>query len=399
MLSFPNEPYKAPLDWVPRGLASYTTLQCDIKNAFEFSTTLIDEASGGENVLEDLIVEIKKDENGPQIDIRKDLVGHVGQRVTVVTDYKLPITPTSERLLFAAETTNEKALAEAVKKSLQDDPDVIKRTFGDYVIWEMKAEEPPVAAVVIEHPGGGDGAAAKPEGKLEGKPAEKKVEDVRLPNAAIAVAKGHLFVSSHVDFLEKILGKLPERERLGDDVDFRRVNEELKKLGAEEVSVRNFSRVDDEYRVTYELFREGKLPQADTVLAKLINRILGEDKEGVVRKPKLDGSKLPEFDVVRRYLGVGGSYVTSEKDGWLMVGFVLNKEPLSSEKSETSKAASETPVADAAKTDANTPKADAAKTDGAEPKTGAANPAEAPKTDAIAPTTGEAPKTDAPKSE
>jgi hypothetical protein len=382
MLSFPNRPDAPPLAWVPRSLATYTTVQCDIKNAFEYSATLIDEAFGGENVLRDLIEEIREDPNGPQIDIRRDLVGHLGQRATVLTDYKLPITPTSERLLFAVETTDEKALAEAVKKSLQDDPDVIKRVFGEYVIWEMKSEEPPVAAVVVEHPGGGgDGTGG---GDL--KPAEKKAEEVRLPNAAIAVAKGHLFVSSHVDFLEKTLSKLPERDRLDGDVDYLRVSDELKKLGAGEASSRNFSRIDDEYRVTYELFRAGKLPEADTMLAHLINRALGEEKEGVIRKARLDGSKLPDYDVVRRYLGVGGSYVTSEKDGWIMVGFVLNKEP--------------------AATVPDVPTSQP-KVDGDVPKPVAAAPAlevpkvddppkpdqEAPKTDAVAP------ETDGPKSE
>ena len=190
------------------------------------------------------------------------------------------------------------------------------------------------------------------------------------------MAKGHLFVSSHVDFLEKTLSELPERDRLDGDVDYRRVSDELKKLGAGETSARNFSRIDDEYRVTYELFREGKLPQADTMLAHLINRILGEEKEGVVRKARLDGSKLPEFDVVRRYLGVSGSYVTSEKDGWLMVGFVLNKEP-----------AATGPEAPASlpKTDGDAPKADAAER--RRPRRPKRCPSEAPKADAPAPKT------------
>ena len=122
---------------------------------------------------EDLIEEIREDPNGPQIDIRTDLVGHLGQRVTVMTDYKLPVTPTSERLLFAVETTNEKALAEAVKKSLQDDPDVIKRVFGDHIIWEMKAEDAPVAAVIVEHPGGGGDGGRSPAAGRPSRPRRK----------------------------------------------------------------------------------------------------------------------------------------------------------------------------------------------------------------------------------
>lgn len=386
MLAFPNRADAAPLDWVPRSLATYTTLQCDIKNAFEYSSTLVDEAFGGENILEDLITDIREDENGPQIDLRKDLVAHLGQRVTVITDYKLPVSPTSERLLFAIEATNTKALAEAVKKSLQDDPDVIKRVFGTHIIWEMKSEDAPVAAVTVEHPGGG-GDGGQATGEQDVKAIEKKVEEVRIPNAAIAVANGHLFVSSHVDFLEKILSKLPERDRLDGDVDYHRVGEELKKLGAVETSGRNFSRIDDEYRVTYELFREGKLPQADTMLAHLINRILGEEKDGVVRKARLDGSKLPEYEVVRRYLGVSGSYVTSEKDGWFMIGFVLNKEPTTTGQDLAAPATLALPTANG-----DAPKADA------EPAKPAAAKAEAPKAETPK-AASDVPKLETPKAE
>ena len=49
---------------------------------------------------------LKEDPNGPQIDLRADLIKHLGRRVSMLTDYQLPITTTSERLLFAIEATN-----------------------------------------------------------------------------------------------------------------------------------------------------------------------------------------------------------------------------------------------------------------------------------------------------
>ncbi|HEV3025118.1 MAG TPA: hypothetical protein VGX76_21755, partial [Pirellulales bacterium] len=54
--------------------------------------------------------------------------------------------------------------------------------------------------------------------------------------------------------------------------------------------------------------------------------LMGEEKEGVTRKPRLDGSKLPEYKIVERYLGPAGSFATSEKDGWLLVGFTVGDE-------------------------------------------------------------------------
>ena len=58
-----------------------------------------------------MIKSIEEDPNGPQINVRTDLVALLGGRATVVSDYLLPITPKSERMLVAVETTNEKELA------------------------------------------------------------------------------------------------------------------------------------------------------------------------------------------------------------------------------------------------------------------------------------------------
>jgi hypothetical protein len=46
----------------------------------------------------------------------------------------------------------------------------------------------------------------------------------------------------------------------------------------------------------------------------------------MTRRQKIDGSQLPEYEVVRRYLGPAGFQATSEPDGWFFKGFTLNKE-------------------------------------------------------------------------
>jgi hypothetical protein len=51
-----------------------------------------------------------------------------------------------------------------------------------------------------------------------------------------------------------------------------------------------------------------------------------ERTEGILRKQRVDGSKLPNFEAVRRYFGPAGRVMRSEKDGWFMSGAVLNKE-------------------------------------------------------------------------
>ena len=59
--------------------------------------------------------------------------------------------------------------------------------------------------------------------------------------------------------------------------------------------------------------------------------MLGSGEKGEIRKQEIDGSKLPEFKQVQKYLGPAGSYVHSEDDGWFIVGVLLKKETKSAE--------------------------------------------------------------------
>jgi hypothetical protein len=325
MLEFPNAADLAPEPWASRDLATYTTFHWDIQNAFAHVGSLLDEiAFGKEGVWEDTLQTLIKDPNGPQIDLERDLVAHLGQRVTIVTDYKLPITPTSQRHLLAIKASNADLLAKAIEKSMADDPRVKVRSFEKHVIWEIIPEELVVLDVDIQGPGLSDDLAVEDD--------DEQAAGVVLPNSAVTVADGYLLVSSHVDLLEKTLQGVAPRERLERDVDYRLVQAELAKLGSGPRCAEGFARTDEQYRATYEMFRLGRLPEMDTVFAELLNVVLGEDKEGVIRKPQLDASKLPEYEVVRRYLGPAGSFVASEEQGWFVVGFTLSKDtPLANE--------------------------------------------------------------------
>ena len=262
----------------------------------------------------------------PQIDLRAELIAHLGRRVTMITAYEEPITTTSERLLFAVEATNAKAVKAAIEKTMKTDPDVKLRKFKDleeYDIWEIvEAEQvgpPEIPTITIPSLTGEDAAAGEEEDPEED-------EDVRLlPHAAVTVAHGHLFVASHVDFLKKVLKPVEERETLNPSLDYRRVDGAIQQLGFAARCAQVFSRTDEEYRPTYELIRQGKMPQSETMLARVLNAIFATGKKGEFRPQKIDGSQMPEYDVVRRYLGPAGMAVTSEPKGWFFKGFTLKK--------------------------------------------------------------------------
>jgi hypothetical protein len=111
-----------------------------------------------------------------------------------------------------------------------------------------------------------------------------------------------------------------------DTADYQIVGDALGKIGSNEDSVHVFTRTDEAYRPTYELIRQGKMPESKTLLGKLLNRLLGPEEEGILREQQIDGSKMPEFDAVRRYLGPAGLFVRSDEDGWFTAGCMLSKD-------------------------------------------------------------------------
>jgi hypothetical protein len=332
MLVLPNQGEFTPQPWVPRDIATYTTFYFDVLNAFDNFGPLIEElAFQGEEGAWKESLEGLKEPTGPQIDVREELIEHLGNRISVLTDYQLPITTTSERLLFSIEAKEPRAVAKAIEKLFKNDPTWKRRGSGDQVIWEYVGDESPSteAPPVITF---GDAPPVAPPRSLrkmmKEKESEEEEEEERpplLPHAAITIWEGNLIIASHMDFLMKVLAPNEKPDPLNEDVDYLLVNEEIKKFEPKEKCARLFSRTDEEYRPTYELVRQNKMPESETMLAKVLNGLFGEGKRGAARTQKIDGSKLPDYQVVRRYLGDAGLQATSEPEGWYLKGFTLTK--------------------------------------------------------------------------
>jgi hypothetical protein len=163
-----------------------------------------------------------------------------------------------------------------------------------------------------------------------GQPAAVEEEDEEriLRNSAITVAHGHFLVATHVDLLRRVLDQRHVDDRLALSEDVQQIDTHLQRLGAGEDSLRSFSRTDEEYRPTYELIRQGKMPESESLLGRCLNRLLGPDDPDVLREQKIEGGRLPDFQAVRRYLGPAGLFMRSEQDGWFISGVLLDKQAL-----------------------------------------------------------------------
>jgi hypothetical protein len=138
-------------------------------------------------------------------------------------------------------------------------------------------------------------------------------------------------MASDIEYLKEVLAGFALRERLASSDDFQQVAATMNGVTPGETSGWSFARLDEQWRPTFELVRQGKMPQSKSILGKLLNNLLTtevEREEGKTRKQRIDGSSLPSFEAVRRYFGTAGRSLVSEKDGWVLSGVILNKESM-----------------------------------------------------------------------
>lgn len=309
----------SPQSWVPRDVAAYATGYTNLLTAFDNFGPLFDELVGEEGetgVWQDVLKGLKEDEEGPQIDLRAELFAHLGTRMSILTDYGEPIGPGSERILIALETKDDKAVTAALEKMFKDDPTMRAREFQGHVIWETLPLEEETGTPSVS-------LTAPPLG-VEGDEEFFEESPPIFPNASWVASSGELMIASHYDFLSEVLTPREERQSLARDVEYRIVTTTLDAFQPQASFARAFTRVAEQARPSYELLRQGKMADSDTLAMRLLTALFGDEEEQPAEtRQKLDFSKLPEYDVVRRYLGLGGTVGTVLDDGWCFKGVVL----------------------------------------------------------------------------
>lgn len=325
MMKFPNQAEMTANKWMPRQLATYRTFSCDLNNAFQHFGSLFDAIAGYEDAFDGVLEGLERDPYGPQVDVQKDFVSHLGERVMVVTDYELPITPKCERFMIVVELKDEKAIAATVEKFMKSDPNASSSEFEGKQIWEIHEPEADIPEIDIAMVDDFDLLEENPEAAA----ADEGLGTGALASSAVCVTDGHMFIASHADFLHHVLTAENADDKLSGAGDFQEVERVMTELLPGPISAKFFVRTDEAYRPVYDLVKQGKMPEAETLLGRVLNRLLTppeSEDEGILREQKIDGTKLPEFEMVRRYFGPSGTVVRSDEDGWFVVGATLSKQ-------------------------------------------------------------------------
>jgi hypothetical protein len=229
----------------------------------------------------------------------------------------------SERFLVAISLVNSPAMAKSISKMLETDPDAKLLELDGVEIWEIINEDDGDPVLDLEGQDDFDAFSFESEDEEE---VDSDDAPLLMSNAAISVVHGHLMIASHVDFIVEILRNPVAEPNLGDASDYLAMQNALTALGSNKNdTIRVFSRSDEELHASYEMIRQEKMPESKGLLGRLLNQVLGPKEKGVVREQKIESKNMPDFQVVRRYLGPVGLFVRAENDGMYSAATGLNK--------------------------------------------------------------------------
>ncbi|WP_146115673.1 MULTISPECIES: hypothetical protein [Pirellulaceae] len=323
VLNFPNDQNFQPHNWVPNEIATFMDFRWNVQDAFKFSETIVNEYADDE-IFDELIESLEKDPAGPKVDVVNQIVKHLDDKVCMLVDVKTPITPQSEQRLVAVHLLNSAPVKAAITQIMQQDPNAEKHAVGDEEIWEIHEEEEEIPTLVISGPGFPDAFAANNQFT------QGDANKPKIPNAAVSVVGDWVFFANNKELIKKVI--LTKQAGAGANLleqaaDYQRMSKALQVLGSGVDSFRHFGRTDQAARVTYELMQQGKMPESESALGKIINELwsMGQEDEQAKRQQQIDASKLPPFAQVEGYLGPTGAYGRTEDNGWYVSGAMLKK--------------------------------------------------------------------------
>src|SRR5262249_38341835 len=161
----------------------------------------------------------------------------LGDRITIISDFKKPVREDSERMLLAVSLEDTRAFQNTLNKLIElTGGQPKKREFQGTTIYDFDVSQMANAAeAAAGGPGNGPGNNLRPRGPV-----------------SVAIAKDTLFVSSEPTLLEQVLrGGGPS---LADSPSYKAVA----KVIPEKVSTMSYVRPDEQARLTYDMIKSGQ---------------------------------------------------------------------------------------------------------------------------------------------
>jgi hypothetical protein len=153
ILDFPNQDALVPPTWISSASASVMGFSWNFSEAFPKLRGIVDAYIGDEQ-FDEILEQIKNDPQGPQIDIRKEILPFIGQEFYTVTEIIEPITPDSKRSLICIKLNDpENKLYSVLNRYSKSEPGSSLEDVGDYRIWKFSNEEEEEEVIEFNNPG------------------------------------------------------------------------------------------------------------------------------------------------------------------------------------------------------------------------------------------------------
>ena len=347
MFDFPNSTNFTSPTWMPADLARRTIFHVNPLAIFDNFGVLFDAIimPGEEGVWRDILDGLENDPHGPQINIRDELIAHLGNRILGMSRYEQPITIRSESIVIAIELKpgHEPAMSAGIEKLFGTDPEMMSTIHREYTIWHRRPAMDIIAPDIFQIEGipcifGSDSSDSRntapmgttPMGIVRGQQPMDEDRPPMFPEGGIVVARGCLFVSTNIEYLKIILDRLDTTitSSIQDATEYQHVQQIFAGMGLTDTPhfFQFFARTHETLRPTYEMIRMDRMAQSQALLAQLLNEFLAPEEETGIRRQIIDGSTLPPFDAVEHYFGTVGIFGVSEEDGYFIKGFTLERE-------------------------------------------------------------------------
>lgn len=290
----PKSGSTSPEPWVPDSVASYSTLNWDLASTIQGIERLFNQFRGEDALNNEVFARVSE---RLEVDFRKDVLGNLEGRITIIQGFVRPVTINSGSNVYAIRLVNEEFFKSNVLPKLLEQ--IENRT-------EIKTESfGPIKAHVIDV-GGGNGPPNAP---------------VRTPEICIAIIDDYVVISDSKYMMRQIAGCMNGTSApLAEALEYQLIADRITaQLQDKECSAISFARPEETLQLFYELARD---PENRERLRRV------SDNNGFFKAllAALEKHELPPFSVIAKYLAPGGGFLVEEETGLHYMSFSLRRE-------------------------------------------------------------------------
>ncbi len=289
--------------WIPNTVANVTQWNWDHVAAFAGYGNWFDAkyAEGEEGVFDDVLLDVLEEADGPQVDVRKEVIEQFVSPTTMATFSNQSDDSVIDMRMLATPVKDSATVGRAVQRMLEGDPDVRSEQLDGTTAWVFR------------------------ELKNDAKEAESTdpvtMLGPDLSRVAVAVTKGAFVTASDVAILQDLTPK--ELSPLNQLQDYVRVAGDIKQRAGEGLVGWRFSQPRRGWRASFESMRAGNPPDANSITGIFLGLIVpptADDSDGA-NTTKVDYTLLPDFQQLEPFLLPLGFWAETTDNGWLIVGF------------------------------------------------------------------------------